>query len=284
MNDALRNYMLMKKMPNKELIQKTAENMTDQQQKELLANLQFGDFETRQEIAPYMPEGSNIDISKANLVPLFLKHREKGFDVKGISLKGSNNPYRMEVPGGGEIEAPGNKVSALGAVNANPRIWAHEFRHFEDLAGSDSYGYNSEHTNRVLDLFAARSPSDFQKSINMLASAALEEGEALKNDELKGDAIDAYNLSLGDEDDNLDEALDEILKMPFIQKSIKSIDYLEGRMKKKYPKNLQYKNFLKRKDKVLKEKKRKQEIKDEGYEGLGFLPVDFKAGGRVKIL
>ena len=29
---------------------------------------------------------------------------------------------------------------------------------------------------------------------------------------------------------------------------------------------------------------RKQEIKDEGYEGLGFLPVDFKAGGRVKIL
>ena len=46
----------------------------------------------------------------------------------------------------------------------------------------------------------------------------------------------------------------------------------------------QYKRFLSSKKERKQEKERKQKIKDEGYEGAGFLPMDFKEGGRSKLI
>lgn len=118
-----------------------------------------------------MPEGSTIDPSKAALVPLPLEHRERGYDYKGMARRGSDEVLKLNVPGGKQIDVPGNKVSALGAVNANPQVYAHEYRHFED---SDAF---YETNNRLLDVFASRTKTDFKRAVASLADAALYEAQ-----------------------------------------------------------------------------------------------------------
>ena len=54
MNEALSEYILMKRPEVKRSLQRQSKNMTDQQQQEFLAAMQFGDTEFQAELAPYM--------------------------------------------------------------------------------------------------------------------------------------------------------------------------------------------------------------------------------------
>jgi len=289
MNEALSKYMLMKQPRVKDSLKKATKGMTDQQQQDFMASLQFGDDQFQQEIAPYMPEGSTIDPKKAALVPLPLEDRERGYRLKGVSRKGTNNPLRMDTPGGGAIEIPGNRVSILGAVNADPQVWSHEYRHQEDLDAS------YETNNRLLDVFASRTKKDFKEAVGSLADAALYEarkkavaaGDEEKSQSYKTTENAYYSANSKDPSiDDLDLALDDLLfSDPYIMEQFQEVKNLIALGSVKDPAvGPQYKRFLSSKKNRKKEKERKQQIKDEGYEGAGFLPMDFKEGGRSKLI
>jgi|15BtaG_2_1085339.scaffolds.fasta_scaffold02714_10 hypothetical protein len=289
MNEALSEYILMKRPEVKRSLQKQARGMTDEQQAQFLAAMQLGDTEFQAELAPYMPEESAIDPSKAALIPLPLEDRERGYGLKGISRKGTNRPLRMDTPGGGEIEIPGNRVSVLGAINANPQVWSHEYRHQED---SDAF---NETNNRILDVFASRTKKDFKEAVGSLADAALYEarqkadasGDEEKTESHKNTEEAYYKSNSKDPTiDDLDSALDDLLfNDPYIKEQFESVKRLISFGKIKQPGiGPQYERFVSGKKERNAEKQRKQKIKDEGYEGAGYLPIDFKEGGRSKLI
>ena len=289
MNEALTEYMLKRTPRVQESLAKATKGMTDQQQQDFLAAMQFGDTEFQSEIAPYMPEGSTIDPSKAALVPLPLEHRERGYDYKGMARRGSDEVLKLNVPGGKQIEVPGNRASALGAVNANPQVYAHEYRHFED---SDAF---YETNNRLLDVFASRTKTDFKRAVASLADAALYEarkkavaaGDEEKSQSYKTTENAYYSANSKDPSiKELDSALNDLLTNdPYISNQLQKVNNLIALGNIEAPAvGPQYKRFLSSKKERKQEKERKQKIKDEGYEGAGFLPMDFKEGGRSKLI
>lgn len=291
MNEALSEYILMKRPEVKRSLQKQARGMTDEQQAQFLAAMQLGDTEFQAEIAPYMPEGSTIDPSKAALVPLPLDMREKGqsLKTKGISRRGTDRLMPLEVEGKIIGQIPGNRVSVLGAINANPQVWSHEYRHQEDL---DAF---NETNNRILDVFASRTKKDFKEAVGSLADAALYEarqkadasGDEEKTESHKNTEEAYYKSNSKDPTiDDLDSALDDLLfNDPYIKEQFESVKRLISFGKIKQPGiGPQYERFVSGKKERNTEKQRKQKIKDEGYEGAGYLPIDFREGGRSKLI
>ena len=291
MNEALTEYISKRTPRIQESLGKATKGMTDQQQQDFLAAMQFGDTEFQSEIAPYMPEGSTIDPSKAALVPLPLDMREKGqsLKTKGISRRGTDRLMPLEVEGKIIGQIPGNAVSALGAINANPQVYAHEYRHQED---SDAF---YETNNRLLDVFASRTKTDFKRAVASLADAALYEagkkavasGDEEKSQSYKTTENAYYSANSKDPSiKELDSALNDLLTNdPYISNQLQKVNNLIALGNIEAPAvGPQYKRFLSSKKERKQEKERKQKIKDEGYEGAGFLPMDFKEGGRSKLI
>ena len=84
----------------------------------------------------------------------------------------------------------------------------------------------------------------------------------------------------------LDSALNDLLTNdPYISNQLQKVNNLIALGNIEAPAvGPQYKRFLSSKKERKQEKERKQKIKDEGYEGAGFLPMDFKEGGRSKLI
>ena len=160
------------------VLTKAANKMSEDQQKGFLASLQLGDAEFQTSIAPYMPKGSTIDPSRARL-------RTYGpgiADEYGINIGGAANPYSKPVAlpplkkDGVEYEMvfEPNTVNAIEAVNANPRIWSHEYRHLEGSdAGPEANRSDSEAVNRVQDLLASQNKQDLVKNVRSLAESLI---------------------------------------------------------------------------------------------------------------
>jgi len=301
MNEALREYMLMKRPRVKKALTEAAEDMTDQQQLAFLQQLQLGDTEFQIGLAPYLPEGSEIDVSKGHLIPLPEDMREHGLSVQGVTRTGTDRERDFPIQGRLEsLSLPGNAVSILGAVNANPQTWAHEYRHLEDQ------DYLSETNNRILDVFASRTKSEFQNSIGFLANMARasamndtvdnakdldEDSEDFKKLESRFKTASVIQNKMWSDDSDLsinelNSDLEKIFKDPVIAEKLQSVKNLAaiGNWFKKPAIGPMYEQFVKFEQSGKKEKERKQKIKDEGYEGAGYLPIDFREGGRSKLI
>lgn len=160
------------------VLTKAANKMSEDQQRGFLASLQLGDAEFQTSVAPYMPKGSTIDPSRARL-------RTYGpgvADEYGINIKGASNPNPEPVAlpplkkDGVEYEMvfEPNTVNAIEAMNANPRIWAHEYRHLEGSdAGPKANRSDREAVNRVQDLLASQNKQDLAKNVRSLAESLI---------------------------------------------------------------------------------------------------------------
>ena len=115
---------------SKGVLTKAANKMSEAQQRDFLASLQLGDAEFQLAVAPYMPKGSTIDPSRARLKAF---PKEAGIGPRGLTLKGVStgnikdpeNPNLRQEFRGYEIMLEPETVTAIEAINATPRVFAH---------------------------------------------------------------------------------------------------------------------------------------------------------------
>tara|TARA_R110002020_G_scaffold447776_1_gene660198 strand:+ start:269 stop:1366 length:1098 start_codon:yes stop_codon:yes gene_type:complete len=126
-----------------------ARSKTEQEQRELLASMQMADIEFQMELSPYMPPDAEIDPSRArvikfpkeaNIGPLGLNKMGAASTAwrgnKRVFEYGGEDDYISYEDPEGNVHKIGpiqpNTVNAVGMMNAIPRIWAHEYRHWEE--------------------------------------------------------------------------------------------------------------------------------------------------------
>jgi hypothetical protein len=160
---------------------KTANTMSEAQQRDFLASLQMMDIEFQMEVAPYMPEGSEIDPSVARLMtfPPEAGVGPGGLNIAGVSSEGIYNPDTLNIPyGEHSIQLEPDTVSAIEPINARAPLWAHEYRHFEDPQPPEMWGSkdvnNHELVNRVQDLMASQNKDELAANVQSLAGLAFE--------------------------------------------------------------------------------------------------------------
>jgi hypothetical protein len=210
---------------SKGVLTKAANKMSEAQQRDFLASLQASDVEFQMEVAPYMPKGSTIDPSRARLkaFPKEAGIGPKGLTSMGISTKDITDPERLkERFEGYEIQYEPDTVTALEAANANPRVFSHEYRHFE---GTDA---DMELLNRVQDVMASQNKRDLAKSTRLLAGYAYsmaaanrfrgsdEDGEAEKLD--IEPYRNAYNATIDGTEEDIAQSAQDLLASPLVSK------------------------------------------------------------------
>ena len=188
-----------------ETLTNATKEMSPQQQLEFLASLQMGDGEFQIGVAPYMPEGSTIDPSIARL-KAFPKEADvgpEGLTLQGVSSKGVTSPKQLtENFEGYELELEPDTVSAIEAANANPAVFAHEYRHFE---GSDGGG---EGVNRLQDLMASQNSAELGKNARMVIDQLYAKA---RNDADKEKYRDMYNSTVNSTEEETIKTVQELL-------------------------------------------------------------------------
>lgn len=207
---------------SKGVLTKAANKMSEAQQRDFLSSLQLGDAEFQLAVAPYMPKGSTIDPSRARLkaFPEEAGVGPEGLNLKGVSTKNVTDPEKLKSGKyrGYEVEFEPDTVTALEAVNATPRVFAHEYRHFEDTDGI-------ELVNRIQDLMASQNQDDLRKSARMLANRALARAGSSRGKKGKGGKddnkrlyTDLYNATINSSEEELIEAAKALMRSPEIVK------------------------------------------------------------------
>tara|TARA_R100001082_G_scaffold109504_2_gene86845 strand:- start:820 stop:1365 length:546 start_codon:yes stop_codon:yes gene_type:complete len=141
----------------------------------------------------------------------------------GISTKGVTDPERLkERFEGYEIQYEPDTVTALEAANANPRVFSHEYRHFE---GTDA---DMELLNRVQDVMASQNKEDLAKNTRLLAGYAYSmatanrfrgsgEGDETEKLDIKP-YRDAYNATIDGTEEDIARSAQELLASPLVSK------------------------------------------------------------------
>ncbi len=266
----------------KSVLTKAANKMSEAQQRDFLASLQLGDAEFQLAVAPYMPKGSTIDPSRARLKAF---PKEAGIPASGLNMKGAStgnitdpeNPNLKVGPFRGyDIMLEPETVSAIEAINATPRVFAHEYRHFEDTDGL-------EIVNRIQDLMASQNRDDLRKSARMLADRALvraggdtgkgkSRGEGKRSKKLY---TDLYNATINSSEEEVIEAAKALMRSPEVVKfmdlgsspsTVKSLNDLFPDIRKKGALGSYFKRYV---------------LEDTDATEM---PKDFRAGGRTRLI
>jgi hypothetical protein len=268
----------------KSVLTKAANKMPEAQQREFLASLQLGGAEFQLAVAPYMPKGSTIDPSRARLkaFPKGAGVPASGLNMKGAStgkIKDPENPNLKVGPFRGyDIMLEPETVSAIEAINATPRVFAHEYRHFEDTDGV-------EIVNRIQDLMASQNRDDLRKSARMLADRALVrtsrdtgkgkgkgKGKYGEGKDSKKLYTDLYNATINSSEEEVIEAAKALMRSPEI---VKLMDFGGGNtsltdlfpdIRKKGALGSYFKRYV---------------LEDTDATEM---PKDFRAGGRTRLI
>jgi hypothetical protein len=185
--------------------------LSPQEKVEFDASLLGMDAEFQMEVAPYMPKGSEIDPSKARL-KIFPEEADVGplgLTLKGVSTKGVKDvrPFILENTFNGyELELEPDTVSAIEPVNANPALWAHEYRHFESSDGG------SEVANRLQDLMASQNAADLAYNARWVIGELYARSKSLGNSEDKEKYRGMYNSAVGNTEEETVELVQELLE------------------------------------------------------------------------
>jgi len=202
------------------VLTKAANKMSGAQQREFLASLQHGDSELQTAVAPYMPKGSTIDPSRVRFkVPPEADVGTEEFSLRGVTTKDVTDPEELNLGEFGyDIELEPNTVTVFNAVNANPRILAHEFRHLEGTDGSPSI--RNELLNRIQDLMASQNLKDLKANVRGVVEAISEDISGRR------DLIDIGNNA--DTDDDGDGVADDNDEYPLSWKLQKDLIDMHG--------------------------------------------------------
>ena len=209
----LQEHIAKRSPESKRVLAQAAKKMSKAQQREFLASLQFGDVEFQMEVAPYMPEGSTIDPSRARLktFPKEAGVGPAGLNLQGISTGKITDPEDPQLKldyKGYEIQLEPGTVSAIEAINANPRLFAHEYRHLE---GSDG----PEIVNRIQDLMASQNLDDLKENIQSLALRARSRA-GIGNKKMGKLYTDIYNATIDSDKEEVINAAQRLMQSPEI--------------------------------------------------------------------
>jgi len=209
---------------SKSVLTKAANKMSEAQQRDFLVSLQAVDTEFQMEVAPYMPKGSTIDpsIARLKVFPKEVGVGPRGTTLKGISTKGVTDPDLLKTEfEGTELQFEPDTINAVEAVNANPRVFAHEYRHFEDTDA------DMELLNRVLDLMASQNKRDLAENTRSLAGQAYNMAVAnsfLDDNDNGYDKLEresyrnAYNMTIDGTEEDIAKVAKNLLASPLISK------------------------------------------------------------------
>jgi hypothetical protein len=186
------NYLARVSPDNRRRLREVAIGMSPQQQQEFLASMQMGDIRFQSDVMPYMPEGADlIDPLVARLHgvpsndapdPVFSKEgsqiNPRGLLGRYVSKFWEGDPeklgrdsvYKRGKSGrfyGFPLES--DTVNIYESSAANPQIWAHEYRHRQDLEGGRGEFGVKEILNRTQDVINANNPRDLRQALAPLA-------------------------------------------------------------------------------------------------------------------
>jgi len=287
----LKEYLSKVKPEAKSLLTKAAKKMSKAQQRQFLASHQTSDSEFQTAIAPYMPKGSTIDPFRARLIAF---PEEAGVGPGGLSLlaastQGNTKPVRKRYEGidGNmyEVFFEPDTVTALEARNANPRIYAHEYRHFEGLDGPEAgTEEDREITNRIQDLMASQNLKELKANTRSLAASmkSMDEGVYIKQG--RGEEVnpakrysDFYNATFTSNEEEIIEAAKGLMRSPQV------VDFMDMSQKSVW-------------NRIFGEEEPHVDVRREGALGHYFkrnvlgntdateMPEDFRKGGRVRLI
>lgn len=152
---------------------RAASNMSEAEKQQFLASLQFGDSEFEIAVAPYLPKGTDFSATEATLLSF---PKSAGVGALGVTLEGRSNrtdePSYTGIYTGKDneryrLEVPPNSVAAIEAINANPALYAHEYRHLKDkdVVADRNMG---EAFTRIQDVLAAQTKADLKWGVEGL--------------------------------------------------------------------------------------------------------------------
>lgn len=148
---------------------------------------QLGDMEFAQDVARYLDpvDYQYLDPSLARFVGTKVP-----LNLNGINTIGNRYDTRFDVDpawtrqGRNQMVFPPGHVFALHAEDANPALWAHEYRHESPRvkhANLISDELNAETYNRYEDLYHAQTPQDRREAMHLLADALYQDsGEEMQ--------------------------------------------------------------------------------------------------------
>tara|TARA_R100000808_G_scaffold621_1_gene3133 strand:+ start:967 stop:3630 length:2664 start_codon:yes stop_codon:yes gene_type:complete len=186
------NYLARLSPDNRRRLREVALEMSPQQQQEVLASMQMGDIRFQSDVMPYMPEGADlIDPLVARLrgvpsddapAPVFSKEGSQ-INPRGLlglyvskfyegdpEKLGRDSVYKRGKSGrtyGFPLET--DTVNIYESSAANPQVWAHEYRHRQDLEGGRGDFGVKEIMNRTQDVINANNPRDLRQALAPLA-------------------------------------------------------------------------------------------------------------------
>ena len=211
---------------------RAASNMSEAEKQQFLAALQFGDSEFEIAVAPYLPKGTDFSAKTATL----LSYPESaGVGDEGVTLQGQSwgdekpgftPPFRGDDGKTYRLPLAPKSIAAIEPVNANPALYAHEYRHFKNLEG----GYKrsgrireAEALNRVQDLMASQTKDDLKTAVTSLASWLVSDQRSRGVEKYDKEKAEKYRLLYNDsldltEEKELIEYANDLLKEgPFAQ-------------------------------------------------------------------
>lgn len=145
--------------------------------------IQLGDMEFAQEVARYLDpvDYQYLDPSLARFVGTKVP-----LNLNGINTIGNRYDTRFDIDpalhpqGRNQMVFPPGHVFALHAEDANPALWAHEYRHESPrvkYASLISDELNAETYNRYEDLYHAQTPQDRREAMHLLADALYQDSD-----------------------------------------------------------------------------------------------------------
>jgi hypothetical protein len=238
--DELATYLDRLAPKNKDFLAKLYADKSPKEREAILGGMLLGDTEFQASVAPYLPEGIEVDATRARLQRLPESMRKDGLNYKGLVVSKRGNPkatgpapettkfFKAGENGVPDAYFEYGTANAIGAVNATPLVYSHELRHLLNLDGSsekpsitkDGMDYG-ETINRVQDVYAARTKSELGETILTLVNSLIKTRDANGQRpagyaDVQNRALNAVNNPANHTEDSLVELRDDILALPHI--------------------------------------------------------------------
>jgi hypothetical protein len=234
---------------DKASIKKAFKGLSPTQKAQRLASFQMADQEFITDVAPRMPTYMAApDVSKANTIGLTGGLKDSKLNLRGVYI----DPRAKETQTESILDRTGqmhtfefepDTVTAVGAHNANPALFAHEFTHRGDLGRSHSKIYadtllsaqNDTEALKAIKSIANKSGGKLGKRVQFVAEAALDTKNKESRKRLTEQAFKEFKVA------NMGSAADSSFESggnpsAYFRKNYKNLlnDYHAGQLEKSY--------------------------------------------------
>ena len=253
------------------------------QTEEQKRQMALGDNDFVADISQYMPSGVRLEdidpaIARLHAMPRDKKGNEMQYSLRANSTSknyaGDANPRFPDGKGGiTTIPIDPGTVNAFGAANANLPIWAHEYRHQLDVDGG------GEVANRIRDLMAARTPTDWEDSVNLFIDSEL----FMLQNKFRRAKTKKEQQNIQAQVDKLTsdskEVRDEYVQSMFRGRNSPYSGYVSGNGAKDSPRGIEWRQ------RILGEAPKSGLYDPSIIDKIkSFMPDGFREGGRVKLI